>query len=64
MSTWTKSYKEGKIKMMLVKNTKKTLCLMLSWFAVVYVSVVYVCRFCIQSLGRLLYNYLFVGPKG
>jgi hypothetical protein len=37
---------------------------MVSWFTVVYVSVVYVCRFYIQSLGRLVHNYLFVGPEG
>ena len=27
-----------------------------------YVSVVYVCRFCIKSSGRLVCNFLFVGP--
>jgi hypothetical protein len=66
MSTWTKSYKEGKIKKkMLVKNTKKkTPRLMVSWFTVVYVSVVYVCRFYMQRLGRLVYYYVFVEPKG
>ena len=36
----------------------------MSWFTVVYVSVVYVCRFYIQSLFRLVYYYVFVGPEG
>ena len=26
--------------------------------------VVCVCRFYMQSLGRLVYNYIFVGPEG
>jgi hypothetical protein len=65
MSTWTKSYTEGKIKIRLVKKTrKKTLCLMVSWFTVVNVSVVYVYRFYLQSSGGLVYNYLFVGQEG
>jgi hypothetical protein len=37
---------------------------MVSWFTAVYVLVVYVCRFYIQSLDRLVYNYLFFGPEG
>jgi hypothetical protein len=32
MSTWTKCYTKGKIKITLVKKTRKTLCLMVSWF--------------------------------
>jgi hypothetical protein len=56
ISTWTESYKQGKIKIILAKNTKKqTLCLMVSWFSGKCL-VVCVCRFCMQSLGLLVCN--------
>jgi hypothetical protein len=65
MSTWTKSYTKGKIKIILVINTrKKHYSLWWAGFTVVYGLVVYVCRFYVQSLDRLMYNYLFVGPEG
>jgi hypothetical protein len=54
------------MKIMLVKKNyqKKNTMLDVKWITIVYVLVVWVYRFYMRSLGRLMCNYVSVGLEG